>query len=328
MDRYKRMIYRYCGNSGLQLPAFSLGLWHNFGTDADDDNCRKMVTGAFDHGITSFDLANNYGPIPGSAEERFGNILREELKGYRDEIVISTKAGYDMWNGPYGKGGSAKYLISSLDQSLERMGIDYVDIFYHHVPDPNTPLEETADALARIVASGKAIYVGISNYKEENMLKMEKLLTERHVHCLINQLKFSLITRSNLPTIRKAKEAGIGTIAFCPLAQGVLTGKYIHGIPSDSRAAGSSVFLSTDKITTDVVGLTEELTKIAEGRNQSLAQMALAWDLRETTCVILGASRYSQIEDNCKALDHLDFSKSEEMQIDTILNKYNSVPEI
>lgn len=319
MSRYEKMKYRYCGSSGLQLPVVSLGFWHNFGTEADHEVCTEMVTGAFELGITSFDLANNYGPVPGSAEERFGKILKEQLSSHRDEIIISTKAGYDMWDGPYGCGGSKKYLVSSLDQSLKRMGLEYVDIFYHHVPDPNTPMEETADALKLIVQQGKALYVGISNYNAQQTQKMEKLLNERGVHCLINQISFSMTERSNQPAIERANELGIGTIAFCPLAQGVLTGKYINGIPKDSRAAGESVFLKRGQITEKVVEVTKKLSEIADNRGQSLAQMALAWALRHTTSVIIGARKFSQIEENCGCVDGLEFSKEELEMIEKIL---------
>lgn len=319
MSRYEKMKYRYCGSSGLQLPVVSLGFWHNFGTEAEHEVCTEMVTGAFELGITSFDLANNYGPVPGSAEERFGRILKEQLSGHRDEIIISTKAGYDMWDGPYGCGGSKKYLVSSLDQSLKRMGLEYVDIFYHHVPDPNTPMEETADALKLIVQQGKALYVGISNYNAQQTQKMEKLLNERGVHCLINQISFSMTERRNQPAIERANELGIGTIAFCPLAQGVLTGKYINGIPKDSRAAGESVFLKSEQITEKVVEVTKKLSEIAKNRGQSLAQMALAWALRYTTSVIIGARKFSQIEENCGCVDGLEFSKEELEMIEEIL---------
>lgn len=319
MSRYEKMKYRYCGSSGLQLPVVSLGFWHNFGTEADHAICTEMVTGAFELGITSFDLANNYGPVPGSAEERFGKILKEQMSAHRDEIIISTKAGYDMWDGPYGCGGSKKYLVSSLDQSLKRMGLEYVDIFYHHVPDPNTPMEETADALKLIVQQGKALYVGISNYNAQQTQKMEKLLNERGIHCLINQISFSMTERRNQPAIERANELGIGTIAFCPLAQGVLTGKYMNGIPKNSRAAGESVFLKREQITEKVVEVTKKLSEIADNRGQSLAQMALAWALRHTTSVIIGASKFSQIEENCGCVDGLEFSKEELEMIEKIL---------
>lgn len=319
MSRYEKMKDRYCGSSGLQLPVVSLGFWHNFGTEADHAICTEMVTGAFELGITSFDLANNYGPVPGSAEERFGKILKEQMSAHRDEIIISTKAGYDMWDGPYGCGGSKKYLVSSLDQSLKRMGLEYVDIFYHHVPDPNTPMEETADALKLIVQQGKALYVGISNYNAQQTQKMEKLLNERGVHCLINQISFSMTERRNQPAIERANELGIGTIAFCPLAQGVLTGKYMNGIPKDSRAAGESVFLKREQITEKVVEVTKKLSEIADNRGQSLAQMALAWALRHTTSVIIGARKFSQIEENCGCVDGLEFSKEELEMIEKIL---------
>lgn len=319
MSRYEKMKYRYCGSSGLQLPVVSLGFWHNFGTEADHEICTEMVTGAFELGITSFDLANNYGPVPGSAEERFGRILKEQMHAHRDEIIISTKAGYGMWEGPYGSGGSKKYLVSSLDQSLKRMGLEYVDIFYHHVPDPNTPMEETADALKLIVQQGKALYVGISNYNAQQTQKMENLLNERGVHCLMNQISFSMTERRNQLAIERANELGIGTIAFCPLAQGVLTGKYINGIPKDSRAAGESVFLKSEQITEKVVEITKKLSEIAKNRGQSLAQMALAWALGHTTSVIIGARNFSQIQENCGCVNGLEFSNEELEVIEKIL---------
>ncbi len=320
--RYENMKYRRCGNSGLLLPGVSLGLWHNFGDNKPFENSREMILGSFDIGITHFDLANNYGPPIGSAEETFGRVLKNDLMPYRDEIIISTKAGYRMWAGPYGEWGSKKYLISSLDQSLKRMNLDYVDIFYSHRPDPNTPLEETCDALAQIVKSGKALYVGISNYKPEETAKAYELLKERGVTLLIHQPSYSMMNRwveeGLLDVIEEKK---MGTIAFSSLAQGILTNRYFNGIPKDSRAGGTSVFLSDKNITPEILTKTKELNKIAENRGQTLAQMAIAWILKDEimTSVIIGASNLSQIKENVLALDNLKFSKEELEQIDKIL---------
>lgn len=317
--RYEAMQYRRCGSSGLLLPAVSLGLWHNFGDEAVLANCREMLLGAFDCGITHFDLANNYGPGAGSAEETFGRVISQELRAHRDELVISTKAGYRMWEGPYGEWGSKKQLISSLDQSLRRMKLDYVDIFYHHRPDPQTPLEETAEALEQILRSGKALYVGISNYNPEQTRSMLGVLGARGIHCLIHQLRYSMFARENEPVLHVLNEAGVGSIAFSPLAQGLLTDKYLHGIPADSRAAGSSVFLTREGVTPEKVQKAAALNKLALARGQSLAQMALAWVLRRTTSVIIGASRLSQIEENVAALSGLDFAWDEVARIEAIL---------
>lgn len=317
--RYDAMRYRRCGKSGLLLPAVSLGLWHNFGDEAILSNCREMLLGAFDCGITHFDLANNYGPGAGSAEETFGRVISEELRPYRDELVISTKAGYYMWPGPYGEWGSKKQLISSLDQSLRRMRLDYVDIFYHHRPDPDTPLEETAEALEQIVRSGKALYVGISNYNPEQTRRMVRLLAGRGIHCLIHQLRYSMFARENEPVLDVLTEEGVGSIAFSPLAQGLLTDRYLHGIPADSRAAGHSVFLTREGVTEDKVRKAAALNELAQERGQSLAQMALAWVLRRTTSVIIGASRLSQIEENARVLGNMDFTPDELARIDVIL---------
>lgn len=317
--RYDAMRYRRCGKSGLLLPAVSLGLWHNFGDEAILSNCREMLLGAFDCGITHFDLANNYGPGAGSAEETFGRVISEELRPYRDELVISTKAGYHMWPGPYGEWGSKKQLISSLDQSLRRMRLDYVDIFYHHRPDPDTPLEETAEALEQIVRSGKALYVGISNYNPEQTRRMVRLLAGRGIHCLIHQLRYSMFARENEPVLDVLTEEGVGSIAFSPLAQGLLTDRYLHGIPADSRAAGHSVFLTREGVTEDKVRKAAALNELAQERGQSLAQMALAWVLRRTTSVIIGASRLSQIEENARVLGNMDFTPDELARIDVIL---------
>ena len=317
--RYDAMRYRRCGKSGLLLPAVSLGLWHNFGDEAILSTCREMLLGAFDCGITHFDLANNYGPGAGSAEETFGRVISEELRLYRDELVISTKAGYYMWPGPYGEWGSKKQLISSLDQSLRRMRLDYVDIFYHHRPDPDTPLEETAEALEQIVRSGKALYVGISNYNPEQTRRMVRLLAGRGIHCLIHQLRYSMFARENEPVLDVLAEEGVGSIAFSPLAQGLLTGRYLHGIPADSRAAGHSVFLTREGVTEDKVRKAAALNELARERGQSLAQMALAWVLRRTTSVIIGASRLAQIEENARVLGNMDFTPDELARIDAVL---------
>jgi L-glyceraldehyde 3-phosphate reductase len=320
-NRYKKMKYNRCGKSGLLLPAMSLGMWHNFGNEASYSNSKEMMLGAFDLGITHFDLANNYGPSAGSAEETFGKIITNELKPYRDEIVVSTKAGYYMWPGPYGEWGSKKNLVASLDQSLIRMNLDYVDIFYHHRPDPDTPLEETMDALAGIVHSGKALYVGISNYSPEGIRKAATLLKERNVHCLIHQMCYSMLDRSNEEGLDAVDDTGMGSIAFSPLAQGLLTGKYINKIPEDSRAAGRSVFLTENSITQEKVEKTRKLSVIAEERGQNLAQMALAWALRRgrVTSVIIGARCLQQIEDNVKTLENDSFTEDELSKIDKVL---------
>ena len=321
-DRYTSMKYNRCGKSGLMLPAISLGLWHNFGSEAPFHRARQMILGAFDSGITHFDLANNYGPKIGTAEENFGKILSSDLKFYRDELVISTKAGYRMWEGPYGEWGSKKYLISSLDQSLKRMGLDYVDIFYSHRPDPVTPLEETADALAQVVRQGKALYVGISNYNPEMTARMYDLLKERGVTLLIHQPVYSMLRRwVEEDLLNTLREKGMGCIAFSPLAQGLLTNRYFNGIPTDSRAGGSSIFLNNSNITPEILDKTLRLNDIAVKRGQSLAQMALAWVLRQdtVTSVIIGASRLEQIQENVKTLDNLEFSSEELEEIDNIL---------
>ena len=299
----------------------SLGMWHNFGSSAAYSNMAEMVTTAFDLGITHFDLANNYGPVPGSAEENFGRILRRELHGYRDELIISTKAGYDMWPGPYGDHGSRKYLIASLDQSLRRMGLEYVDIFYHHRPDPDTPMEETASALDAAVRSGKALYVGVSNYTPEQTEKMASILRGLGTPLTVHQPRYNMLDREFFeglePTL--ARE-GIGSVCFCPLAQGLLTDKYLDGIPKDSRAASSSPFLSESRITESLRDKLRQLKEIAENRGQTLAQMATVWDLRNSlTSVILGASRASQIRENVEALKNKDFTRDELDRIDRIL---------
>lgn len=320
-DRYSKMKYNRCGRSGLKLSALSLGLWHNFGSGDNYDNMVDMVTTAFDLGITHFDLANNYGPYPGSAEENFGKIMKNVMAPYRDELIISTKAGYDMWEGPYGNWGSRKYLVASLDQSLKRMGLEYVDIFYHHRPDPETPMEETAAALAHLVKSGKALYAGVSNYNAEQTKKMSELMRAEGVPLLIHQPRYNMFERKiegGLQTV--LEHEGIGSISFCPLAQGLLTNKYIHGIPEGSRATKSR-FLTADRITPELIAKVVKLNEIAEKRGQTLAQMALVWNLRggKLTSVLIGASRASQIEENVKALDNDTFTEDELKAIDAAL---------
>ncbi|HHU52076.1 MAG TPA: L-glyceraldehyde 3-phosphate reductase [Firmicutes bacterium] len=320
--RYTEMKYNRCGRSGLMLPAVSLGLWHNFGGVTLFENSRAMVRKAFDLGITHFDLANNYGPPPGAAEETFGRILRQDLHGYRDELVISTKAGYEMWPGPYGNWGSKKYLVASLDQSLKRMGLEYVDIFYHHRPDPGTPLEETMGALDLLVRQGKALYVGLSNYDASQTKAAISILRQLGTPCLIHQMSYSMFNRQPeaglLPLLQ---EEGVGSIAFSPLAKGLLTDRYLHGIPADSRAAGGSIFLQPQDITAEKVEKARSLNELAAARGQSLAQMALAWLLREgrLTSVLIGASKVSQIEDCAGAIKRLDFSAEEVARIEEIL---------
>ena len=320
--RYETMKYKRCGKSGILLPRISLGLWQNFGGSNVFENSREMVLGAFDRGITHFDLANNYGPPAGSAEETFGQILAKDLKPYRDELIISSKAGYYMWPGPYGEWGSKKNLVASLDQSLKRMGLEYVDIFYHHRPDPDTPLEETMDALAHIVRQGKALYVGISNYKAEDAKKAIHILKDMGVHCLIHQPRYSMFDRwVEDGLLDVLDEEGVGAIAFSPLAQGLLTNKYFNGIPSDSRAGGPSVFLRPESVTDEKIEKAKKLNEIAQKRGQSLAQLALSWVLRrkEITSVIIGASRLSQIDDNIGALNNLEFTSDELNAIEEIL---------
>jgi L-glyceraldehyde 3-phosphate reductase len=316
------MKYNQCGQSGLKLPSISLGLWHNFGGVDSFHNARSLMHRAFDLGITHFDLANNYGPPPGSAEENFGKFLNKDFSSYRDELVISTKAGYQMWQGPYGDWGSRKYLISSLDQSLNRMGLEYVDIFYHHRPDPETPLEETMQALDQIVRCGKALYAGISNYSPELTLKASKILKSLGTPCLIHQAKYSMFNRwIEKGLLHALKEEGIGGIAFSPLAQGLLTDKYLNGIPTDSRAAKPHGFLRPEEVTADKISQVKRLNTIAQQRGQSMAQMALAWVLRhpEMTSVLIGASRISQIDDAVGALNNIAFSSEELKAIENIL---------
>ncbi len=322
-NRYDGMKYRRCGKSGIKLPALALGLWHNFGSVNRYDTMVEMVTTAFDLGITHFDLANNYGPIPGSAEENFGKILQNELKPYRDELLISTKAGYYMWPGPYGDNGSKKYLISSIDQSLKRLGLDYVDIFYHHRPDKETPLEETMGALDAIVRSGKALYVGISNYSAEDTQKAIEILNQLGTPLLIHQPSYSMLNRWVEDGLTDVLDKnGVGSIVFSPLAQGLLTNKYANGIPADSRAADSrSRFLNESSVTTSVVEKVKQLNVIAKNRGQSMTQLALAWVLRKEriTCALIGASRPEQIIENVHTVDNLDFSDEELNLIENIL---------
>lgn len=320
--RYETMKYNRVGRSGLKLPAISLGLWHNFGGINSAENGRNMITRAFDLGITHFDLANNYGPPAGSAEQMFGQVLAQDLKSYRDELVISTKAGYYMWPGPYGDWGSRKYLVSSLDQSLRRMGLDYVDIFYSHRFDPDTPLEETMGALDHIVRSGKALYVGISNYPAEKTREAAEILKGLGTPLLIHQPRYSMLDRWIEDGLQDVlEEYGAGSIAFCPLEQGVLTNKYLNGIPEDSRAKGPSVFLNENNISPETLRKVRALNQIAAARGQSLAQFALAWVLRngKVTSALIGASRPSQIEENVAALSQPDFSEEELERIESIL---------
>ena len=321
--RYEEMKYNRCGASGLLLPAVSLGLWHNFGSNGNFDNMQDMCHTAFDHGITHFDLANNYGPVPGSAEENFGRILAKGLGRYRDELIISTKAGYDMWPGPYGNWGSKKYLVASLDQSLKRMGLDYVDIFYHHRPDPNTPLEETVRALDGIVKSGKALYVGISNYNKEQTIAAAELFKELGTPFIINQRKYSMFVRDIEKDGLKdyAAAHGIGIITFSPLAQGLLTDRYLHGIPEDSRVRTDGRFLKEAAIVEETLKKVRALNDLASQRGQTLAQMALSWILRDgdITSVLIGASKPSQILDNIGIIHATAFSEEERRRIDEIL---------
>jgi L-glyceraldehyde 3-phosphate reductase len=320
--RYQTMRYNRAGRSGLKLPAISLGLWHNFGGVDVFENARALLFRAFDLGITHFDLANNYGPPAGSAEETLGRVLKEDLRRYRDELVISSKAGYEMWDGPYGEWGSRKYLISSLDQSLKRLGLEYVDIFYSHRPDPETPLEETMGALDQIVRSGKALYVGISNYPADMARRASQILRELGTPCLLHQPAYSLLNRWVEPELLSTlREEGVGCIAFSPLAQGLLTDKYLSGIPADSRAGKAHGFLRPAHVTEEALGKIRKLDALAKTRGQKLAQMAISWVLRhpEMTSALIGASRVSQIEDAVAALEGTDFSGHELAQIDEIV---------
>ncbi|MHC4552154.1 MAG: L-glyceraldehyde 3-phosphate reductase [Planctomycetota bacterium] len=324
-NRYEKMTYNRCGASGLKLPAISFGLWHNFGDVDDPTVARDLIRTAFDNGVTHFDLANNYGPPPGSAEINFGKILRNDLPYHRDELIISTKAGYLMWPGPYGEWGSKKYLLASLDQSLQRMGLEYVDIFYSHRPDPETPLEETMEALAQAVRQGKALYVGVSKYSPEQTMAAAAILEDMGVRLLIHQPRYSMLDRTPEETglFKTIEEMGIGSICFCPLAQGLLTNKYLGGIPEDSRAAKPHGFLQKEAVTPELVEKLTKLNAVAQGRGQSLAQMALAWVLHQkaVTSALIGASRVEQLQENLHVLKNLDFSEDELTHIDTILNE-------
>jgi L-glyceraldehyde 3-phosphate reductase len=322
-NRYDKMEYRKCGNSGLKLPVISLGLWHNFGDGADENNMAALLKTAFDHGITHFDLANNYGPEIGAAERNFGRILKKELAPYRDEMIISTKAGYRMQEGPYGDGGSRKYLLSSLDASLDRMGLDYVDIFYHHRMDPDTPLEETMGALQSAVASGKALYAGLSNYDGPTLIRAARLLEEMHVPFVINQNRWSILDRTveQNGLARAVEETHKGLIVFSPLAQGQLTDRYLHGIPEDSRVRTDGRFLKEEMLTSEKINMLQSLNEIAKSRNESLACMALAWLLQkpQTTSVLIGASKPAQILENLKAMDSKPFTAEQLRKIDEIV---------
>lgn len=322
--RYDNMKYLRCGKSGLLLPRIALGLWHNFGSCDCFDNMKEMLFEAFDQGITHFDLANNYGPIPGSAEENFGRIMESDLRPYRDELIISTKAGYDMWPGPYGDWGSRKYLMASIDQSLKRMKLDYVDIFYHHRADPDTPLEETMGALSDIVKQGKALYVGLSNYDAVQLRKAAEILKDNGTPLLIVQPFYNMLERwaEESGLLDTAADVGAGVICYSPLAQGVLTDRYLDGIPKDSRAA-RNYFLQKDSITEHKIETVRKLQEIALGRGQSLAEMALCWNLRRdsVTTVLMGASRKEQITNNVKIVNHLEFSEEELMAIEDILKE-------
>jgi L-glyceraldehyde 3-phosphate reductase len=320
--RYDSMIYNRCGRSGLKLPAVSLGLWHNFGGVDDYETGRAIVRRAFDRGVTHFDLANNYGPPPGSAEENFGRMLKDDLAPFRDELIISTKAGYLMWPGPYGEWGSRKNLLASLDQSLQRMGLDYVDIFYSHRPDPDTPLEETLGAVATAVRQGKALYAGISNYRPDMAREACRILRELGCPCLIHQPKFSMFERwIEGGLLDVLAEEGVGCIPFSPLAQGLLTDRYLHGIPADSRAAKPHGFLQQEQVSEQAIAKARRLNELAQARGQSLAQMALAWVLRDAriTTVLIGASSIAQLDQNLACLDRREFAADELAAIEAIL---------
>ncbi|RLM09871.1 L-glyceraldehyde 3-phosphate reductase [Gibbsiella quercinecans] len=320
--RYQDMTYRRCGRSGLKLPAVSLGLWHNFGDTSPNEQARSLICHAFDLGITHFDLANNYGPPPGSAEQTFGRILNSDLRPYRDELIISTKAGYTMWPGPYGDWGTKKYLVASLNQSLKRLGVEYVDIFYHHRPDPHTPLEETLAALDLLVRQGKALYIGLSNYPPEQARRAFRILRQLGTPCVIHQPKYSMFERgAEAELLGALQEDGVGAIAFSPLAGGVLTDRYLQGIPQDSRAASASPFLKPESLSAEKLEKVQQLNLLAQQREQKLAQMALAWVLRHAgiTSVLIGASKTSQIDDAIGMLAQQGFSETELRQIDDIL---------
>jgi L-glyceraldehyde 3-phosphate reductase len=322
-QRYQQLPYRRSGQHGLRLPAIALGLWHNFGGVNSLETCRSLLRRAFDLGITHFDLANNYGPPPGSAESMFGTLFQQDLRPYRDELIISSKAGYVMWEGPYGDGGSSKYLFASLHQSLQRTGLDYFDIFYHHRPDPNTPLEETMAALALMVRQGKALYIGISNYPAELASRAAALLRDMGTPCLINQLKYSMLDRTIEPqTLHACADAGMGCIAFSPLAGGLLSDRYLHGIPADSRAASASPFLQPDQLTPERLALMQQLHTIAQERGQKLSQMALQWVLRDArvTSALIGASRISQIDDAVAAIQAPELDADTLARIEQLLS--------
>ena len=322
-ERYRRMRYRRCGRSGIQLPALSLGLWHNFGHTNDLENGRRILRAAFDHGITHFDLANNYGPPYGAAEENFGRIFRQDFRPFRDELLISTKAGWDMWPGPYGNWGSRKYLVASLDQSLQRMGLDYVDIFYHHRPDPHTPLEETMSALDHLVRQGKALYVGISQYDAAQTARAADILRQLGTPLLIHQPRYSMLDRwVEDGLLDELERQGVGAIAFSPLEQGLLTDKYLEGIPEDSRAVRDARYLKPEHLKPELLEKVRRLNAIAQSRGQSLAQMAIAWLLKDPriTSVLVGVSRVEQLLDNLQSLENLDFSPEELAQIKGILD--------
>jgi L-glyceraldehyde 3-phosphate reductase len=321
-NRYEKMIYRKCGNSGLKLPAVSLGLWHNFGNVDNFETSREIILKAFDLGITHFDLANNYGPPPGSAETNFGKIFNSDLKKYRDEIIVSTKAGYTMWDGPYGDWGSRKYLIASLDQSLKRMGLEYVDIYYHHRFDPDTPMEESLMALDQVVRQGKALYAGISNYGPEHTAAAYQILYDLGTPFIINQRSYSMFNRSiEEGLLNVLEEKGLGCITFSPLAQGLLSDKYLNGIPENSRAAKPHGFLRPEQITREKLDKVMALKTIADQRGQSLSQMALAWILRfrTITSVLVGASSVKQIEENAASINNMQFTEDELNRIESIL---------
>ena len=323
-ERYERMLYKYCGRSGLKLPLISLGLWHNFGSVDDFTMATDMIKYAFDHGITHFELANNYGPVPGSAETNFGRILRENFQGYRDEMIISSKAGHEMWGGPYGGNSSRKNLMASIDQSLRRTGLEYFDIFYTHRYDGVTPVEETIQALIDIVKRGKALYIGISKYPPEQARIAYEMLAKAGVPCLISQYRYSMFDRAvEAEILPFAAASGSGFIAFSPLAQGLLTDKYLNGIPEHSRAARSSGFLQRSQVTPEKIEAARQLNEIAHRRGQTLAEMALAWVLRDErmTSVIVGASSVNQLADNLKALEHLEFTSEELAEIEQILSR-------
>lgn len=321
-SRYEKMKFRRCGKSGLDLPAISLGLWHNFGHSDDFKVGREILRTAFDLGITHFDLANNYGPPYGAAEENFGRIFKKDFLPYRDELLISSKAGWDMWPGPYGNFGSKKYLVASLNQSLKRMGLDYVDIFYHHRPDPDTPLEETMGALDLLVRQGKALYVGISQYNAADTAKASKILNELGTPCLIHQPRYNMMDRwVEDGLLNELEDSGIGSIAFSPLEQGILTDKYLNGFPEDSRAVKDGRYLKSDAITPEILDKVKALNAVAIERGQTLAQMAIAWLLKSPaiTSVLVGVSKASQLYDNVKSLDNLEFSTEELKNIEAIL---------